>query len=116
MAGFALGLCPLRGLSRYSRKNAWKCLSEKCRFALENLLRRGKMKRKRTMGSLTHVHQPGLPATPACQLRGFIEGDHQIEKLEFALAVAISRGDAARIEELRLQIAALGDNREEPGT
>ncbi|MFZ4803401.1 MAG: hypothetical protein ACOYLI_01930 [Synechococcus lacustris] len=68
------------------------------------------------MGSLTHVHHQALPATPACQLRGFIEGDHQIEKLEFALAVAISRKDEQRIQELRLRIAELGDNREEPGT
>jgi hypothetical protein len=44
------------------------------------------------------------------------ESDHQLEKLEFALAVAIGRGDAGRIQALRDQIAALGGNSEEPGT
>jgi hypothetical protein len=44
------------------------------------------------------------------------ENDHQLEKLEFALAVAITRGDATRIACLREQIAALGGNWEEPGT
>lgn len=44
------------------------------------------------------------------------ESDHQLEKLEFALAVAITRGDPVRIQALREQIAALGGNCEEPGT
>jgi hypothetical protein len=44
------------------------------------------------------------------------EGEHLLEKLEFALAVAITRGDAPRIQALRDQIAALGGNSEEPGT
>jgi predicted component of type VI protein secretion system len=44
------------------------------------------------------------------------EGDHQLEKLEFALAVALTRGDNTRTAQLRDQIAALGGNHEEPGT
>ncbi|MBM5801287.1 MAG: hypothetical protein FJ077_10755 [Cyanobacteria bacterium K_DeepCast_35m_m2_023] len=44
------------------------------------------------------------------------EGEHQLEKLEFALAVAVTRGDVTRIQSLREQIAALGGNCEEPGT
>jgi hypothetical protein len=36
--------------------------------------------------------------------------------LEFALAVALTRGDLQRSENLRNQIAALGGNQEEPGT
>lgn len=44
------------------------------------------------------------------------EGDHQLEKLEFALAVALTRGDDTRSAQLRDQIAALGGNHEEPGT
>lgn len=44
------------------------------------------------------------------------EGDHNLEKLEFALAVALTRGDLQRSQLLREQIAALGGNREEPGT
>ncbi len=56
------------------------------------------------------------PGTPACQSRGYAEGGHQLEKLEFALAVAITRGDQQRVEQLRAQIDALGGNREEPGT
>lgn len=44
------------------------------------------------------------------------EGDHQLEKLEFALAVALSRGDLQRSAQLQDQIEALGGNHEEPGT
>ena len=51
----------------------------------------------------------GYPPTPG-------EGEHQLEKLEFALAVALTRGDDQRSRVLRDQIAALGGNREEPGT
>lgn len=58
-------------------------------------------------------------STPArCHLPGQlpIEGEHQLEKLEFSLAVALTRGDERRSAQLREQIAALGGNREEPGT
>lgn len=54
--------------------------------------------------------------TPACQSRAYAEGGHQLEKLEFALAVAITRGDRQREQQLRAAIDALGGNREEPGT
>jgi hypothetical protein len=47
---------------------------------------------------------------------GFFEGGHQLEKLEFSLAVAVARGDQSRVEQLRSQIAALGGEGEEPGT
>ena len=71
------------------------------------------MGRKRTMAfSNSHRNAP----TPACQKTGYSEGGHQLEKLEFALAVAITRGDQRRVDELRTQIDALGGNREEPGT
>lgn len=43
-------------------------------------------------------------------------GEHQLEKLEFALAVALTRGDQERSSELRRLIDALGGNHEEPGT
>lgn len=79
------------------------------------------MKRKTTMantypacplprsgGSLTPQTAPHRP--------GYIEGGHQLEKLEFALAIAISRGDSSRASQLRTQIDALGDPGEEPGT
>lgn len=45
-----------------------------------------------------------------------MEGEHQLEKLQFALAIALTRGDALRSSELREAIAQLGENREEPGT
>jgi hypothetical protein len=44
------------------------------------------------------------------------ERDHQLEKLEFALAVALTRGDGERSLALRQAIEALGGNGEEPGT
>lgn len=57
-------------------------------------------------------------ASPRCHLQSGsqIEGEHQLEKLEFALAVALTRGDHGRSCQLRDQIEALGGNREEPGT
>ena len=57
-------------------------------------------------------HPFSMPGTA----RGFVEGGHQLEKLEFALAVAVTRGDASRVAVLREQIDALGGNLEEPGT
>ena len=47
---------------------------------------------------------------------GFLEGGHQLEKLEFALAIAEARGDQPRCSALRDRIADLGGNSEEPGT
>lgn len=68
----------------------------------------------------TNSHRPATASkpsgSPACQSRAFTEGGHQLEKLEFALAVAITRGDQQRVEHLRAEIDALGGNREEPGT
>ena len=46
----------------------------------------------------------------------FIEGGHQLEKLEFALAVAQTKGDLKRSEILKKRIIELGGNVEEPGT
>ncbi len=48
--------------------------------------------------------------------KAFVEGDHYLEKLEFALAVAEMRGDQHRSALLKVQIADLGGNIEEPGT
>ena len=64
-------------------------------------------------GGLSRV-SPSAAGLPSCG--GFVEGGHQLEKLEFALAVAITRGDQARERLLREQIDALGGNVEEPGT
>ena len=47
---------------------------------------------------------------------GFLEGGHQLEKLEFALAHAEAKGDSSRCNELQDHIADLGGNAEEPGT
>ena len=75
-----------------------------------------KIKRKRTMAPLASVHPQSCPCTPLSDQRAYVESDHQIEKLEFALAVAVGRGDQQRVTDLRGRIAALGDNSEEPGT
>ena len=47
---------------------------------------------------------------------GFLEGGHQLEKLEFALALAEAQGDQSKCSTLRDLIADLGGNAEEPGT
>ena len=46
----------------------------------------------------------------------FIENGHQLEKLEFALAVAQTNGDGEKSAILRKKIYELGGNVEEPGT
>ena len=46
----------------------------------------------------------------------FVEGGHQLEKLEFALAIAQTRGDDKKSIILRKKIVELGGNVEEPGT
>ncbi len=46
----------------------------------------------------------------------FVEGGHQLEKLEFALAVAQTRGDGEKSKILKKKIVELGGNVEEPGT
>ena len=46
----------------------------------------------------------------------FIEGGHQLEKLEFALAIAQTKGDEKKSLILRKKIVELGGNVEEPGT
>ena len=46
----------------------------------------------------------------------FFEGGHQLEKLEFALAVAQTKGDEQKSLLLMKKIVELGGNVEEPGT
>ena len=46
----------------------------------------------------------------------FFEGGHQLEKLEFALAIAQTKGDEKQSTILRKKILELGGNVEEPGT
>ena len=46
----------------------------------------------------------------------FFEGGLQLEKLEFALAVAQTQGDEKKSLVLRKKIMELGGNVEEPGT
>ena len=46
----------------------------------------------------------------------FFEGGHQLEKLEFALAVAQTNGDEEKSLLLKEKIFELGGNVEEPGT
>jgi hypothetical protein len=62
--------------------------------------------------SLPPVRHP--TGNPRCSLQA--ERDHQLEKLEFALAVALTRGDSEKSLALRQAIEALGGNDEEPGT
>ena len=45
-----------------------------------------------------------------------IEQDHQIEKLEFALAISLTIGDTNRSDQIKDQIKNIGLTYEEPGT
>jgi hypothetical protein len=72
-----------------------------------------------------------IPATHACNSlkpartlhgmtiwskSGFLEGGHQLEKLEFALAHAEAKEMQLAAASLQDRIADLGGNAEEPGT
>ena len=46
----------------------------------------------------------------------FLESGHQLEKLEFALAIAQTNGDEKKSIVLKKKIVELGGNIEEPGT
>ena len=74
------------------------------------MARGAKMERKVTM-------ETTIPASNACSSRtlhgmtiwtrsGFLEGGHQLEKLEFALALAEAKGDLSRCTQLRILRAA----------
>tara|TARA_Y100001968_G_C19193594_1_gene636421 strand:- start:240 stop:395 length:156 start_codon:yes stop_codon:yes gene_type:complete len=45
-----------------------------------------------------------------------IELDHQLEKLEFALAVSQTFGDEKKSEKIKHQIEVIGYKYQEPGT
>ncbi len=45
-----------------------------------------------------------------------LDFDHELEKLEFALALSQTSGDKKRSEKIRQQIEIIGYQYEEPGT
>ena len=54
--------------------------------------------------------------SPIKKKLSFYEFGHQLEKLEFALAIAQTKGDEKKSITLRKRIVELGGNAEEPGT
>ena len=48
--------------------------------------------------------------------KSFLELDHQLEKLEFALAFSQTIGDKVKSAKIRNQIEVIGYKYEEPGT
>ncbi len=48
--------------------------------------------------------------------KSLIEIDHQLEKLEFALAISQTIGDSNKSAKIRAQIKNIGYNNQEPGT
>ena len=54
--------------------------------------------------------------SPIKKKLSFFEGGHYLEKLEFALAIAQTKGDEQKSTILRKKIVELGGNVEEPGT
>tara|TARA_Y100000741_G_scaffold211672_1_gene161222 strand:- start:422 stop:619 length:198 start_codon:yes stop_codon:yes gene_type:complete len=63
----------------------------------------------------SHISYAGNK-NPIKKKLSFFEGGHQLEKLEFALAVAQTHGDEEKSSLLRKKIVELGGNVEEPGT
>ena len=53
---------------------------------------------------------------PVKKKLSFFEGGHQLEKLEFALAIAQTKGDKKKSITLKKRIVEFGGNIEEPGT
>tara|TARA_Y100001968_G_scaffold288412_1_gene290643 strand:- start:765 stop:992 length:228 start_codon:yes stop_codon:yes gene_type:complete len=50
------------------------------------------------------------------QKHSLIEKDHQLEKLEFALAISRTLGDKIRSDQIKDQIEKIGSIYQEPGT
>ncbi len=48
--------------------------------------------------------------------QSLLEIDHQLEKLEFALAISQSMGDKIKSDKIKDQIKMIGVNYQEPGT
>ena len=48
--------------------------------------------------------------------KSLVDIDHQLEKLEFALALSQSKGDTKKSATIKSQIEKIGINFEEPGT
>ena len=48
--------------------------------------------------------------------QSLVETDHQLEKLEFALAISQAIGDTIRSEQIKDKIKKIGFHYEEPGT
>ena len=48
--------------------------------------------------------------------QSLLELDHQLEKLEFALAISQTNGDKIRSDQFKDQIILIGIKYEEPGT
>ena len=48
--------------------------------------------------------------------RTSLERDHQLEKLEFALAISQTNGDKIKSEFIRSEILKIGISYQEPGT
>ena len=48
--------------------------------------------------------------------QSLVEKDHQLEKLEFALAISQTNGDKIKSDQIKNQIKKIGFNYEEPGT
>ena len=48
--------------------------------------------------------------------QSLIERDHQLEKLEFALAISQTIGDNTRSDQIKNEIEKIGFNYQEPGT
>jgi len=48
--------------------------------------------------------------------QSLLQKDHQLEKLEFALAISQTNGDKIKSDQIKDQIEKIGFNYEEPGT
>tara|TARA_Y100001968_G_C19290146_1_gene683802 strand:+ start:793 stop:999 length:207 start_codon:yes stop_codon:yes gene_type:complete len=68
------------------------------------------------MTKLKDVSGDQIEKASSLQMKAFKEGDHHLEKLQFALAISESEGDIDRSNVLRSKIKALGGNLQEPGT
>ena len=49
-------------------------------------------------------------------IKSLLEIDHQLEKLEFALAISQTKGDKIKSDQIKDQIKLIGVKYEEPGT
>ena len=105
---FDVWKCINKSRKKFNTKNLFYFLLHNCPSSCHNV------KKAELVMTLKFFYRDNK--NPIKKKFSFFEGGHQLEKLEFALAVAQTKGDEEKSLLLREKIVKLGGNVEEPGT